>query len=205
MKAVIFAFAVIGIVVTVAAAFTFAGYYDIAADSPHWGVTKGFITSAREHSLARQARDVGKPPALDDPALISMGAEHYAEMCVGCHLAPGAEETEIRAGLDPKPPRFADPGGRRSPKEDFWVIKHGIRMTAMPAWGTTHDDHMVWAMVAFLQKLPGLSRGDYDALVAKSGSEGHSHEEGNDEHGHDEASEPAHEHSHEDADHHHGG
>jgi mono/diheme cytochrome c family protein len=205
MKTFVVILAALGGAVAIATGLAYAGLYDVAADHPHWSITERFIATARERSIARQSRGAGNAPALDDPALISMGAEHYAEMCVGCHLAPGAEETEIRAGLDPKPPRFADPGGRRSPEEDFWVIKHGIRMTAMPAWGTTHDDHMVWAMVAFLQKLPGLSRADYDALVAKSGSEGHSHEEGDDEHGHDEASEPAHGHSHEDADHHHGG
>jgi mono/diheme cytochrome c family protein len=83
-----------------------------------------------------------------------MGAEHYDEMCVECHLAPGKEENELRAGLNPKPPKLAAPGDHRTPEHDFWIIKHGIKMTAMPAWGVTHDDRSIWAMTTFVQKLP---------------------------------------------------
>jgi mono/diheme cytochrome c family protein len=203
MKLLTAAFALIGLAATLGAAFTYAGYYDVAADDPHWDVTRGFIASARDRSIARQSREVGKPPALDDPALLALGAGHYNEMCVDCHLAPGMGENEIRPGLNPKPPKLAVPGASRTPEGDFWVIKHGIKMTAMPAWGMTHDDHIIWGMVAFLQKLPGLSRADYDALVAKSGPGGHSHED--DEHEHDDGAEAAHDHANEDSDHRHGG
>ena len=204
MKVLLIVFAIIGIAATVAAAFTYAGYYDIAADDAHWGATQGFVASARDRSLARLSRDVGTPPALDDPALLKIGAGESHEMCETCHLAPGMKETAIREGLNPKPPKLAEAGKKRSPEHDFWVIKHGIKMTGMPAWGLTHEDHTIWGMVAFLQKLPGLSRADYDALTAESESEGHSHDEG-DEHEHGEGAEPAHDHAHEDADHEHGG
>jgi mono/diheme cytochrome c family protein len=77
-------------------------------------------------------------------------------MCTGCHLAPGMAENEMRPGMDPRPPKLAE---RREidAREDFWIIKHGIKMTAMPAWGSTHNDAQIWAMVAFLQKMPGMS------------------------------------------------
>jgi mono/diheme cytochrome c family protein len=201
MKVFILAFAIIGVVVVAAAALTSAGYYDVAADGAHWGVTRGFIVSTRERSIARQARGVGTPPALDDPALLAMGAEHYDEMCVSCHLAPGMDESEIRAGLNPRPPKLAARGMRRSPQQDFWIIKHGFKMTAMPAWGATHDDRSIWAMAAFLQKLPGLSRADYDALVASGRAAGHSDAE-TAGHSHEEA-EPADDHSKEDTEPHH--
>jgi len=201
MKALVIIFAVLGFLITVAAGLAYAGLYDVAADEPHWGITRGFIASTRERSIARQSREVGTPPALDDPALLAMGAEHYDEMCVSCHLAPGMGENEIRAGLNPRPPKLAERGIRRSPEQDFWIIKHGFKMTAMPAWGATHDDHSIWAMVAFVQKLPGLPRTDYDALVAQGRAAGHSHE-GSEGHSHEEAG-TADEHSHEDAEHHH--
>jgi mono/diheme cytochrome c family protein len=191
MKAFILAFAIIGVVVVAAAFFTYAGYYNVAADDAHWGVTRGFVDSARERSIVRQSREVGTPPALDDPALLAMGAEHYDDMCVECHLAPGMDESEVRAGLDPRPPKLAARGTRRAPEQDFWIIKHGVKMTAMPAWGITHDDHSIWALTAFVQRLPDLSRTDYDALVAQGHAAGHAHEEtaghsdGEDEHHHD--------------------
>jgi mono/diheme cytochrome c family protein len=203
MRALIFSFAIAGIVALVIAAFAYAGYYDVAADDAHWGVTQSFVDTARERSIARQSRNVGTPPALDDPALLAMGAEHYDEMCVGCHLAPGRGENEMRPGLNPRPPKLAEAGERRTPEQDFWIIKHGFKMTAMPAWGATHDDRSIWATAAFVQKLPGMSRPDYDALVAKGRAADHSHEE-SDDHSHGEG-EPEHEQSHEDAEHHHGG
>src|SRR5262245_28847141 len=57
MKALILALAIIGVIAVVSAAFTYAGYYDVAADDAHWGVTEGFIATARERSIARQSRE----------------------------------------------------------------------------------------------------------------------------------------------------
>ena len=203
MKALIAIFTALGFLGAVAATLVYAGFYDVAADDPHWGVTGNFIGAARERSIARQAGDAGKPPALDDPALLAIGAGEYHEMCETCHLAPDMKETAIREGLNPKPPKLSEAGAKRSPEQDFWVIKHGIKMTGMPAWGLTHEDRTIWGIVAFLQKLPGLSRADYDAITAESESEGHSHDEG-DAHSHEKGAEPGDDHAHEDADHQHG-
>jgi mono/diheme cytochrome c family protein len=87
-------------------------------------------------------------------------------MCTGCHLAPGMAESEIRPGLYPQPPNLSQV--RIDPRAAFWTIKHGIKMSAMPAWGGSHDDATIWSMVAFLQKLPGLTPAQYKAIVAKA-------------------------------------
>lgn len=60
-------------------------------------------------------------------------------------------------GLRPQPPPLADVVAEWSAAELFWIIKHGIRMTGMPAWGPTHGDEEVWAIVAFVQTLPTMS------------------------------------------------
>jgi molybdopterin-biosynthesis enzyme MoeA-like protein len=39
-------------------------------------------------------------------------------------------------------------------------------LTALPAWGATHDDHTIWAMVAYLQKQPRMSAAEYQSLTA---------------------------------------
>ncbi|MGH7430139.1 MAG: c-type cytochrome [Candidatus Methylomirabilaceae bacterium] len=132
---------------------------------------------ARERSVAARSSDIAVP-SLDDPKLIAVGAEHYAEMCTGCHLAPGLRDTEIRAGLYPKPPNLAEHGEHRTPEETFWIIKHGFKMTGMPAWGLTHDDESIWGMVAFVRRLPDLSPDAYRELVEPDESHeaaGHSH------------------------------
>ena len=155
------------IVIAIIAYFVvaFTGAYQVGADVPHWGITSHAIGFLREHTIERRVADI-KPPPLDDPALVKLGAEHYAEMCVGCHLAPGMGHSGLRDGLYPKPPnltRFAP-----NPAEAFWIIKHGLKMTAMPAWGATHDDHTIWAMVAYLQKQPRMSAEEFHALTANA-------------------------------------
>jgi mono/diheme cytochrome c family protein len=155
------------IVIAIIAYFVvaFTGAYKVGADVPHWGVTRHAIGFLREHAVERRASDI-KPPPLDDPALVKLGAQHYAEMCTGCHLAPGMGRSELRDGLYPQPPnltRFAP-----DPAEAFWIIKHGLKMTAMPAWGTTHDDHTIWATVAYLQKQPRMSAAEYQSLTANA-------------------------------------
>lgn len=155
------------IVIAIIAYFlvAFTGAYQVGADVPHWSITRQAIGFLREHTIERRATDI-KPPPLDDPALIKLGAEHYSEMCTGCHLAPGMGHSELRDGLYPEPPnltRFAP-----DPAESFWIIKHGLKMTAMPAWGATHDDHTIWAMVAYLQKQPRMSAAEYQSLTANA-------------------------------------
>ncbi|MBB6189106.1 cytochrome c [Rhodanobacter sp. MP7CTX1] len=146
--------------------FVGAGWYNVGADSPHWKTTYTLMQFARERSVAYHARDLSVPADLGDEAVILKGAGQYAAMCTGCHLQPGMKESEIRPGLYPQPPDLSQM--RVDPKEAFWVIKHGIKMSAMPAWGSSHDDATIWSMVAFLQKLPRLTPAEYKAIVAKA-------------------------------------
>jgi hypothetical protein len=74
------------------------------------------------------------------------------------------KRTEISRGLYPRAPQLRR-GSRPTPAEDFWVVKHGIKMTGMPAWGVTHNDEILWDVVAFLRKLPDLTADQYQTLV----------------------------------------
>ena len=159
------------------AVFVFSGAYDVGADVPHWGVTSELLEFSRDRSIEAHAGGI-KPPNLEDPRLIAIGAEHYSEMCTGCHLAPGMEETEIRQGLYPVPPRLAEPWPS-DPVEEFWVIKHGLKFTAMPAWGKTHDDETIWGLVAFLHKLQGMTPEQYSAITAGASDEHPHHDHAN--------------------------
>ena len=148
------------------------GLLNFAADEPHPSVIEGFIETARERFIANRSGNV-KAPDLDNADLVASGAAHYVPMCAGCHLGPGTEDTEIRRGLYPQPPNLAQPADHAghdhsnmeaAARRQFWIIKHGIKMTAMPAWGTTHSDDEIWGLVAFLQKLPEMSPEEYAKL-----------------------------------------
>ena len=147
-----------------AAVAIYAGLYNIAADVPHTQPVYWLLETIRERSVEAGARDIILPNDLKDPNRISRGAGQYADMCSGCHLAPGMKRTEISQGLYPRAPEL-----RRkttlTPEEQFWVVKHGLKMTGMPAWGVTHDDDLLWDVVAFVRKLPELTPEQYETLV----------------------------------------
>lgn len=156
------------------------GIYNVAADVPHWQVTEKLIQVARERSIIVRSRDIAVPKDLDRPDRIRAGAGLYDEMCVSCHLAPAVGDSEMQRGLYPKPPAFPETGVS-APSGAFWAIKHGVKMTAMPAWGQSHTDDQIWDMVAFLMRLKGMSEADYKALVASAApddDDGHHHVHG---------------------------
>ncbi|MCL6713192.1 cytochrome c [Pseudomonas sp. R2.Fl] len=161
----------LGTVVVAGAAVVYSGGYNVAADAPHTRPVYALLETARKRSIAVRAADLQPPADLSDPARIRQGAGNYDAMCTGCHLSPGSGPTELSRGLYPAPPDLT----RAAPSsaEAFWVIKHGIKASGMPAWGTSMGDEYIWNMAAFLQELPKLDRAQYQALVASSG--GHSH------------------------------
>ena len=158
-----------------AVVLVYIGWYDVAADKPHGEAFAWFADQVRDRSIEVRARGV-QVPRLDDEAGVREGAEHYAAMCAGCHMAPGESDTSFPDALYPHPPRLTEKNDL-SQAEQFWVIKHGIKMSAMPAWGATHADTSIWNIVAFLQRLPTLTPEQYKALLPAAGAEGaHPHE-----------------------------
>ncbi|MBL6748875.1 MAG: cytochrome c [Nevskia sp.] len=182
---------VVGLVILACAGgalFVYSGMFDAGADTPHSRPVYWLAQTVRERSIAVRSKDI-QVPNLDDPKLITAGASEYAEMCTGCHLAPGMDDNEMRPGLYPSPPNLSEhrhdrgvSAAQGSAARQFWIIKHGLKMTAMPAWGKTHDDPTIWSMVAFLQKLPELTQEQYAAMTEDSESaheaSGHVHPHG---------------------------
>ncbi len=156
---VIAVFAIIGGALTMR-----AGLYDVAADVPHNPAVYRLLQYARDRSIAVHAAGIEPPANLESKQRIQAGAAEYAEMCSRCHLAPGMKPTEISRGLYPGAPELSR-GVPLTAAEKFWVLKHGIKMSGMPAWGRSHDDDLLWDIVAFLQRLPQISANEYETLV----------------------------------------
>ncbi len=163
----------LGLVITgvAAGAFIWFGIYNVAADDPHWPATYRVMETLRGRSIQTRANAI-EAPDLADQELIRRGAGNYNAMCVTCHLAPGSSDTELSLGLYPVPPTWSELGAV-DPREAFWVIKHGVKMSGMPAWGKSMADEHIWGMVALLQQFPKMTAANYKALVAAS--PGHSH------------------------------
>ena len=146
----------------------FSGVINVAATDPHNPVTRFILSTTMDNSVRAHAKGI-TAPALNDPQTVMEGFRHYREMCVGCHLAPGIESTEIREGLLPRPPKLQETVDEWTPGELFWVIKNGVKMTGMPAWGPTHSDAKLWAIVAFLEKLPHMTTEQYQEMDRTAG------------------------------------
>ncbi len=161
------------VVVVAAAAFIFmySGVYDIAATTPHWGPVRHLISLTVDHSVERHARGI-QVPNLQDSALIRLGFGHYNEMCVTCHGAPGVKPEEFARGLYPHAPRlWGGHGGGGEEAETFWIIKHGIKMTGMPAFQPTHTDHEIWAITAFMDQFSHIDSAAYARMRQQWGGD----------------------------------
>jgi mono/diheme cytochrome c family protein len=162
------------------AVFVYSGVYHIGATTPDWSITHWVMDTARLRSIKAHAAGITAPPGLDDPAKLLIGTEHFAAHCAVCHGAPGVPKGDIGRGLYPPPPDLARATQLYSPGELFWIARNGIKMTGMPAW-IDHSDEELWAIVAFINKLPGMSEEDYARLVMASMAHGGHHHGGSEE------------------------
>jgi mono/diheme cytochrome c family protein len=145
------------------AALVGSGVYNIGADDHHTKLTLAMIEQLRERSIEARIRGL-EIHTISDPVRIAAGAQRYAALCVGCHLAPGVTKSDIRPGLYPHPPNLAQ-GEMQAEQRAFWIIKHGIKMSAMPAWGKSLDDDAIWDLVAFVRSLPEMSPETFQQLA----------------------------------------
>jgi cytochrome c553 len=140
-----------------------SGIVSIKASAGHFAVTEWFLQYSKTRSIAMHARWIDAPP-LDDPALVLRGAGHYELGCRPCHGAAG-DVPRLAAFMLPPPPNLSERARTRTAAELFYVVKHGIKMTGMPAWPAPGRDDEVWAMAAFVRRLPGMTREEYERLT----------------------------------------
>jgi len=128
-----------------------------------------------QRSVSERAKSVQAPTQFTEEQT-KEGALDFSEMCVGCHGAPGEERGEIGKGLNPSPPSLAEVVPSWSSAEIFWILKNGIRMTGMPAFGPTHSNDRLWSIVAFVKQLPKMTADDYKKMGQPSREHEHQHE-----------------------------
>jgi cytochrome c553 len=141
-----------------------SGLVPVGASSGHWAITSWFLHFTMRQSVETRAMGIEAPP-LDDPALVLRGAGHYASGCAPCHGAPGEQRALVTQQMTPPPPYLPPRIPDWEPSELFWIVKHGIKFTGMPAWVAQQRDDEVWAVVAFLQRLPMMTPREYRRLA----------------------------------------
>lgn len=141
-----------------------SGIMPIKASSGHWMVTEWLLHFAMRRSIATYSVGL-EPPPLKDPGLVLKGAGHYDVGCRPCHGTPDLQPPPIVQRMTPPPPHLQPVIPSWSPEELFYIVKHGVKFTGMPAWPAQQRDDEVWAIVAFLLILPGLDADTYKRLI----------------------------------------
>lgn len=141
-----------------------SGVVPIKASSGHWAVTEWLLQFAKRRSVVAHSYFIQAPP-LDDPALVLKGAGHFEYGCRPCHAGPGGVLPRIPRAMTPHPPDLVPRMHGWQPEQLFYIVKHGVKFTGMPAWPAQERDDEVWAVVAFLLRLPDLDERAYQELV----------------------------------------
>lgn len=158
-----------------AVVFVLWGVYNVSALQQHTEPVYLMLDAALQNSISRRAADI-EPPALSDPAMIERGLRYYRQVCVQCHGAPGVGRDDIGKGMTPIPANLVHTARTRAPSEIFWTIKHGIKMSGMPAWRFTFDDDQIWAIVALVVQLPRLAPVDYKEMEQRAAAASADHD-----------------------------
>jgi mono/diheme cytochrome c family protein len=174
------AIALLVLLLLIALTVVLTGAYNVAATDGHERPVAWALETTRTNAVQARGAEIEAPAALT-PAMVTAGAGEYKTMCEHCHGGVGKDAASWSAGMTPNPPALADAAGEWKPEEVFWMVKHGLKMTGMPAFGPTHDDATMWNITAFVQALPSMTAEEYAAYPAVHGGPeegGHSHAPG---------------------------
>ncbi len=136
-----------------------------ARDEP--SAVEAFIARRLRHlAVPRAARTMENPVPLTEDVLVEARA-HFADHCALCHGNDGSGQTQIGQNLYPKAPDMASSTTQSlSDGELFYIIKNGVRLTGMPAWGEDTPDHdrESWKLVHFIRHLPAITSEEIEEM-----------------------------------------
>lgn len=150
----------------VALALICSGWLDLTASTPHpegWAVFLHFVF---KRSVASHSAALDVPTEVYGDRLVRKGALLYVRECSNCHGAPGLGQSPVALAFRPTPQYLVAREDVYSPAELFWIIKHGVKYSAMPAWPAQSRDDEVWSVAAFVNRLPRISPAEYISLTS---------------------------------------
>lgn len=131
------------------------GFADLRAKAPpSWFESEISVTALRA-SAARHA-PAGNNPIHATEANLLNGARLYRDKCADCHGRPDNPVSDYGASFYPPAPQFMKVHPYLPDRENFYIIKNGVRRTAMPAWGNIMADSEIWEVALFLGHLDNL-------------------------------------------------
>jgi len=157
-------FTSLALIVLGALVYLRAGFAEVRADlqAPDWQWT---LARATTHAAVSR-RAAGVIPAMSgtDSELV-VGGHLYLNGCAGCHGRPGQARDSMPLFISP--PQLPVTGARYTPGEIQWIVEHGIRRSAMSAYGSFYKAEQLRALAAFVSRLPELPPSVMDSLSRK--------------------------------------
>ncbi len=138
------------------------------ATPPAW--ESHLMRSAVHASVRRSAAAIQAPPQDNVEDAMVQGGKLYFNGCLGCHGEPGKPGQDL--DHYPRVPQLAQVGTQYSEPELYWIVKHGIRNTAMSAYGPFYSDKEMWALASFLRRIENLPPGVLERIHAKQSPDG---------------------------------
>lgn len=153
------------------AALLYSGIYNVAASSEHTRLVYFALEDGMRASVSRRVADLRAPADLGEADLLQ-GAHCFDVNCVQCHGAPGVAPASFSKGLLPVPKNLTQTARDWPIEHVYWSTRHGIRMTAMPAWEYRLADRELWAIAAFVDReLPNLTAEQYQDRITAAGNQ----------------------------------
>lgn len=152
-----FLFGILAMILILAVCFIFAllGFVNIRADNPPSKLEAAIAGHAMDASVARAASKLSNPVNADEANLVA-GARLYSEHCALCHGDPAHPKAPLNDSLNPPAPQFMDDRADMPENQNFFILQHGIRWTAMPGWKNVLTDQQLWQLVTFLSHMNDL-------------------------------------------------
>ena len=146
------------------------GLMPVSADGTHSRLEARIMPAVLHASIVRHASEETNPVRLNEDTL-KAGVDTYKAMCARCHSTPDGEASVYGQSFYPPAPKLPEGMSRYTDSQLFWVIKHGIRNTGMPGWGSMLSDQEIWQVVSLLknsQDLPPSVEAKWSTSKAKS-------------------------------------
>jgi mono/diheme cytochrome c family protein len=146
------------------------GFVPVSADGTHSRVEARIMPVVLHASIVRHASGETNPVALNEDNL-KAGVDTYKAMCARCHSTPDGEASVYGQSFYPPAPKLPEGMAQYTDLQLFWLIKHGIRNTGMPAWGSMLSDEEIWQIVSLLknaQDLPPSVEAEWSVSRTKS-------------------------------------
>ena len=146
------------------------GLMPVSADGTHSRLEARIMPAVLHASIARHAPGDMNPVPLNEDNL-KAGVDTFKAMCVRCHSTPDGEASVYGQSFYPPAPKLPEGMAQYTDSQLFWLIKHGIRNTGMPAWGSMLSDEEIWQIVSLLknsQDLPPSVEAEWGAPKKKS-------------------------------------